>query len=124
MGNYVFKDILDHKVEELDQINPGDVVALIGDFDPKTIFLLIKLMELNAIVVPLTSETKDQHEYFFKAANVEYIFEYDTFKKVNQHKEKNKLILKLKSNGHGGLVLFSSGTTSKPKAVLHNLHSF
>ena len=71
-GKLFFKDVLDHTTKKLDLIQPGDVVALIGDFDPKTISILLNLIDRNAIIVPLTKETRDQHNYFFDSAKVNY----------------------------------------------------
>lgn len=120
-GEFKFKDILDYSGQELDYLGPGDVVALIGDFDPETIAILIKLIDLKAIIVPLTKETRDQHDYFFKAANVMYVIENSKVEKKDILRKKNDLFSKLERENEGGLVLFSSGTTSDPKAILHNL---
>ena len=51
----------------------GDVVALIGDFDPPSILALLHLIDLGAIVVPLTVETAPEHEYFFESAAVDVV---------------------------------------------------
>ena len=59
-----FSDI--EKISDLSQINSGDVVALIGDFDPQSIFTFIMPIDKNVIIVPLTIDTKSQHEYFLR----------------------------------------------------------
>ena len=126
-GEIYFKDILNHNVDNLNEIKPGDVVSIIGDYEPKTIFTLIKLIELNAIIVPLTIETIDQHEYYFKSACVEYIIKNNNLQKIKhlaKETKNNNLIQTLKNEKRGGLVLFSSGTTDQPKAILHNINSF
>ena len=41
-NDYFFKDIIDIDIENLNDINEGDVVALIGDFDPESISTLLK----------------------------------------------------------------------------------
>ena len=38
----------------LSSISRGDVVALVGDFTPKAIALLFQLIDLGAVIVPLT----------------------------------------------------------------------
>ena len=58
----------------------GDVVALIGDFNPQTISIFLKLVQQMAIVVPLT-KTKSQHEYFFEVVSVDVIIENGSIKK-------------------------------------------
>ena len=42
-------------------IKSGDVVALIGDFDPHSILTLLQLIDKNVILVPLTVDTRAQH---------------------------------------------------------------
>ena len=51
----------------------GDVVALIGDFDPPSILTLLRLIDLGVILVPLTVETAEDHEYFFESALVDVV---------------------------------------------------
>ena len=118
-----FKDILANDEFDITKINEGDVVALIGDFDPKSILRLINLIEKKAILVHLTHSTLLQHEYFFKAAYVDVVIEGNNIKRIN-HGKKHHLIDRLRNENNPGLVLFSTGTTGQPKAILHNFTYF
>src|SRR5689334_5027105 len=68
-----FSQILLEKWTDLGGIHSGDVVAIVGDFNPPSIALLLRLIDLGAIVVPLTKETAHQHEYFFDTALVDVV---------------------------------------------------
>jgi len=74
-------------------------------------------------VVPLTIETKYEHEYFFESAFVDVVID-GTEVKRRLHNQKHVFIEKLRELGHAGLVLFSTGTTGRPKAILHDLTIF
>ena len=68
-----FSQIATQKPVDLSLVKPGDVVAIIGDFNPACILTLLHLIDLGAIVVPLTVETRSQHEYFFESALVDVV---------------------------------------------------
>ena len=99
------------------------MVALIGDFDPSSILTLLQIIDKNVVIVPLTKETKKQHQYFFESALVDIVIE-DGNVRRRDHKEKHQLIDTLRTKRHAGLVLFSTGTTGAPKAILHDLTLF
>lgn len=122
-NKYSFMDVTSQNKIDLSLIKKGDVVAVIDDFNPRSIFTLLSLMDLGAIVVPLTIETSSEHEYFFESALVDFIIR-DGCVVQRIHHQSNKLISELRKRKHGGLVLFSTGTTGRPKAVLHDLTLF
>ena len=118
-----FNDITESKVVDLSDVQSGTVVAIIGDLEPQSILTLLLLISKKAIIVPLTSDTKYQHEYFFRSALVDLVIEGHNIKRI-KHKHKHESISHLRKVEHAGLVLFSSGTTGRPKAVLHDLNLF
>ena len=118
-----FSQIAEQSPIDLSLIKQGDVVAIIGDFNPPSILTLLQLIDLGVIVVPLTIETIHEHEYFFESSNVDVIIRNGVVSR-RSHSSRHELIDLLRSKRHSGLVLFSTGTTGRPKAILHDLNVF
>src|SRR3954470_21192931 len=104
-----FDQIRKEATIDLHSVSAGDVVALIGDFDPKSIHTMLKLVDRKCILVPLTADTRPSHSYFFAAARVNAVIEGDRKEIVAPAKQQHPLLDKLREQGHSGLVLFSSG---------------
>jgi long-chain acyl-CoA synthetase len=118
-----FAEVAAVKGPDLGEVSKGDVVALIGDFNADSVNTLLKLIELGAIVVPLTEETKNQHDFFLKTAHVDFVIRSGKVSRAGKP-ETHPLIQTLRAEGNPGLILFSSGTTGEPKAILHDLKHF
>ena len=124
-GDYALslEDVIYKDFEYLEDIKQGDIVALIGDFDENTIASFLQLIERKVVLVPLTTETISDHQYFFETAQVEWIVQNGTIKKIEAKKE-HALLNELRSRSNPGLILFSTGTTGRPKAILHDFSFF
>ena len=116
-----FSQIASQSSVDLSEVRKGDVVAIIGDFNPSSILTLLRLIDIRVIVVPLTIETRHEHEYFFDSALVDVVIEGTEVKRRSQFRNE---FIEMRELGHAGLVLFSTGTTGRPKAILHDLTLF
>lgn len=108
----------------MENILPGDVVALEADFSPNSMALMLTLIEHNCVIVPLTESVKSQKEEFCRIAQVEMVISLDQEDKASFHLIDNavshEILLSLKNKNRPGLVLFSSGSTGKCKAAVHD----
>lgn len=118
-----FSEIASQIPVDLSRVVEGDVVAIIGDFNPTSILTLLRLIDIGVVIVPLTVETRHEHQYFFESALVDVVVDGNEVAR-RFHNQKHESIEKLRQLGHAGLVLFSTGTTGRPKAILHDLTLF
>jgi acyl-coenzyme A synthetase/AMP-(fatty) acid ligase len=106
------------------QVSTGSVISIEADFSPRAIALMLALINRGCIVVPLSSSVQHQIPEFRQIAQVESTIS------IDEHDDPviaetgvvadHPVLMKLKSVGHPGLVLFSSGSTGKSKAAVHD----
>lgn len=120
-------DVVDTCDQELTAagVGPGDVVTLEGDYSPSSCALLLALTMRKAILVPLTRSVAAHREEFLDIAEVQVTIELDDADRRRMTRREgqptNALTRQLIEHGEPGLVLFSSGSTGKSKAAIHNL---
>ena len=107
-------------------VNPGAVVAIVGDFCASSCAAFLALIENGNIIVPLTSNSLARHPEFVDIAEVEFILQVDTASRIKARyvQTANELILNLKNRKEAGLVFFSSGSTGESKASIHAMTPF
>jgi long-chain acyl-CoA synthetase len=103
----------------------GSVIILEADFSPNAVALFLALIEHNCILVPLTKSVESkkaeftgivQGEIRISIADDDSVI-FDPLPKQSTH----ELYSVLRDRHHPGLILFSSGSTGKSKAALHDL---
>lgn len=104
----------------------GEIASLEGDFSPGAVAMLLALIDHAAVVVPLTDAVPPhQRDEFLDIAEVRARISVDAEDgwrvEMRQVVPANPITQGLVASGCPGLVLFSSGSTGRSKAALHNL---
>ena len=104
---------------------PGAIVAIEADFSPDAVALFLSLVERACILVPLTSSLTAQRGELLDTAQVEWIIALDSQDQATVSRRgtvaTHDILAQLCAKGHPGLVLFSSGSTGKSKAAVHDM---
>lgn len=120
---------LSHSIEHLDEtlipsIPSGEVIAILADYSYESITLFLALMKNKNILVPITASLpgeireKLQESYADKAIRIVG----KNYQIESLHPEpKHPLLIQLQEENRSGLILFSSGSTGKAKAMIHDL---
>ncbi len=125
--NYSYIDLY-NQIKEIEnnllpKIKKGEVVSILSDYSFESIALIISLYKNKNIIVPITTtlnmEIKEKIEESYTNKIIK-IFDKEYLIEENSSNEKHQMIQNLQEKNNSGLILFSSGSTAKPKAMIHN----
>lgn len=110
-------------IVELDTagVRPGESVAIRGDYSLGNIAALLACLARSLIAVPMTGVTDAEFETRCEIARVTRVFNAGNWSSRTTASASVPLLDALRERGRAGLVLFSSGSTGEPKALVHDL---
>jgi acyl-CoA synthetase (AMP-forming)/AMP-acid ligase II len=117
----LFESIIKEK-----NIQPGDIVLLLGDYSPELFCFMLALAKNKNIIAPLSRESVVERSTIDNISESQWFVDFtDNINEINFEKinrvANNSIIKKLLEAGDPGLMVFSSGSTGTPKGILHNL---
>lgn len=115
-----WRNVLEEK-----RVPGGSVVILEADFSPSSLALFLVLIARACILVPITKSVGAKKEEFIEIAQGEVLIHIDETDRSDVSFLPNHAIHELygilRDRKHPGLVLFSSGSTGKSKAIVHDM---
>lgn len=125
--SYTYSDLIENinvyrkKLDDL-SVKAGECIAIMGDYSPDMIFMLLALILNENIIVPVATESISKKNEIFSVAQVNRCFELNTdfewiYSEINQ-KSEHPLLSKLRNENESGIIIFTSGTSGKSKAAV------
>lgn len=104
-------------------IKEKSIVVVFGDYSIKSLTIFFALCKLKCVIVPILTTKEEEIKVKVSISQAQYTIDSETFKiqKTTINNSVSPLYQELQSSNHSGLVLFSSGSTGEPKAMLHDL---
>lgn len=104
---------------------PRSVVALLGDYSPRTFAIFLALIERGHVVAPLSRSFTTKRPEFFEIAEIETEIRVNDVDHVevtqnDRADAAHPLIVGLLESNNPGIILFSSGATGPSKAMVHD----
>lgn len=116
----------DEEIKKKYALSPGTVIQLQGDYSPNTCSLLISLIRNRNIIVPLTSVDEEFKKDYQSIAEVQRVLTVDSNDTVTYQEfdraVSHEILNRLAADNDAGLILFSSGVSGKPKAIVHSFN--
>lgn len=107
-----------------EKVEKGTVTLIEADFSPNSIALFLALIEHQCILVPLTTTISEKKREFSGIAQGQVVFKISPDDQVEinllPYLANHSFYQTLRELKHPGLVLFSSGSTGKSKATVHD----
>jgi acyl-CoA synthetase (AMP-forming)/AMP-acid ligase II len=113
------KSILDHGVRG------GEKVVVVCDYSPQVFCFMLALALNDNIIIPLSRDSVIERDIALSISGVDWLVDFDADNRKFSIYEKilrisNSLLDNFISTKQSGIILFSSGSTGVPKAILHS----
>lgn len=118
---FYFEKIIKQKIRK----PAGSVVTIKSSMSFDAICLFFALCKCKCIIVPISKNSFNNFEYYYKTSNSDYVFDLScddiSFSTKTGITTKHHYINNLRKNKKGGLIVFSSGSSGKAKGVVHDI---
>ena len=105
-------------------VGKGSLCAFTGDYSPETIAIFLAIASICAVAIPFSAGTAAEQDVLAAEAGVEFWIDPasgEVRRTGIAGAKSHPLLRSLVDIGHPGLVVFTSGSTGNPKAILHDM---